>query len=819
MSECSLCSLPTPEPPVTDEEVDGEFCCEGCLTVERSLERVDADVDEATIRSRLDDSPEATEDGDADASKTTFLSIQGMHCSTCEAFLETIATVQDGIQQASASYATDLIRVEYDPDEIEETDIAEVLSQAGYEAMPPDEQANGEGGDNELVRFLLGGGLFGMMVMLYYVLALYPSYFAGVEPLIDLDGLAGHYLLAQLWALTSIVLGYTGYPILRGAYVSLRARQPNMDLLVSVAATAAYAYSTLAMVVGRTELYFDVTVAIVLVVTAGNYYERRVKDSVGNLVSDLAELQIEAAIRHPDGEQVPVEDLETGDLVRIAPGGRVPIDGVVAEGIAAVDEALVTGESNPVTKRPGDAVRGGTVVTDDPLVIRVGEAETSTVERVVETLWSIQSATPGVQRLADRLATIFVPLVGLLAMATTALTLATGSDVTTAFLAGLTVLIVSCPCALGLATPLAVATGLREAARHGIVVASAAVFESKPDVETIVFDKTGTLTSGQMRVESVTAATDTVSSSQKLVPDGAGVVETGDSSRAASEPAALTVKEAQLLESASALEAFSAHPIAAAITDCADSGEQDVTDVNTHPTGVSGIVDGDPMLVGAPALFTEQDWSVPEELGERVEAIRDTGDVPVLVGRSGTAEGVITVADSPRQEWEEVISALGDEREIVVLTGDDATAAAQFRAHDAVDQVFAGVPPGGKAETVERLGAAGRVAMVGDGSNDAPALAAADLGIAMGGGTQLATDAGDLVVVEDDLRAIPLAFELLSGTRRRIRENLAWAFCYNGVAIPLALTGLLNPLFAAVAMATSSFLVVVNSTRSILEAE
>jgi Cu2+-exporting ATPase len=820
MPECSLCSLPTPEPPITDEAVDGAFCCQGCLAVDRSLDSVDSEVDETAVRERLDEASTAgISDVAPDAGATAFLTIDGMHCSTCEAFLETIATEEAGIERASASYATDLMRVEYDPAVIDETELADRLSRAGYEARPSNERADDESGDNALVRFLLGGGLFGMMVMLYYVLVLYPSYFGGVEPLVDLDGLAGHYLLAQLWVLTTIVLCYTGAPLLGGAAVSLRARQPNMDLLVSVAATAAYAYSTLAMVVGRTELYFDVTVAIVLVVTAGNYYERRVKGSVQNLVSDLAELRVEDAVRHPGGETVPVEQLEAGELVRVVPGERVPIDGTVEEGVAAVDEALVTGESTPVTKRPDDAVRGGTVVTDDPLVIRVGEDETSTVDRVVETLWSIQSATPGVQRLADRLATVFVPLVCVLATVTTVGALATGADIATAVLAGLTVLIVSCPCALGLATPLAVATGLREAAQNGIVVASAAVFESQPDVETIVFDKTGTLTSGEMRVESITAVDSAATSDTRVATDGTGVTAARARAATASASAETDPDEPRLLSLAGALEAYSGHPIADAITDCVGPGQQTVSDVTTHATGVEGRVEGDRVLVGAPSLFEREGWSVPEAVTARVEQSRGSGSIPVLVGRSGTAEGVITVADSPRQAWAEVVPELGGDRTIVVLTGDDPEATAQFRAHDAVDRVFAGVPPDGKAETVERLGADGRVAMVGDGSNDAPALAAADLGIAMGGGTQLATDAGDLVVVEDDLRTIPLAFDLLSGTRRRIRENLAWAFCYNGVAIPLALAGLLNPLFAAVAMATSSVLVVANSTRSILPGE
>ncbi|MCY4730753.1 cation-translocating P-type ATPase [Natronomonas gomsonensis] len=767
---CKLCDLPTPDPPITAPDTDGEFCCRGCLEVQRRL----GEDAEAALEDNDDDlGTEPVPEGCEQA----FLAVDGMHCSTCEVFVESLGSDIDGVDAAEASYASELLRVVYDPDRVDSESLPERLSGYGYEARLPEESAEDDGSD--VVRFLIGGGFFGMMAMLWYVLFLYPTYF-GYPPLVDLGGFAFAYIAANIWVFTSVVLFYTGYPLLRGAYVSLRAGRPNTDLLVSLAAVGAYVYSTLALALGRTELYFDVTIAIVLVVTAGTQYESRIKRRASDLLSELTELRVEEATRHPSGEVVAVSTVEPGDDLLVKPGDRIPVDGTVAEGSAAVDEALVTGESLPRSKTPGDDVRGGTVVTNAPLVVRAGEEVTSTLDRLVELLWRIQSSRPGAQRLADRLATVFVPLVVVLAMATTGWLLASGAAPAEALLTGLTVLIVSCPCALGLATPLAVASGTRAAAARNVVVATPALFEAAPEADTVVFDKTGTLTTGAMTLREVRP------------------VDTDRDS---------------LLARAAALEHFSAHPIATAITDAVEETPE-AADVETHERGVSGSVDGTATLVGHPSLFADRGWTIPESVADSTESVRSEGSVPVVVGWDERARGVVAVGDETRAEWEAVAETFAD-REVVVLTGDEGASADRLRADPNVDRVFSGVKPAAKAETVRRLRADGTVAMVGDGSNDAPALAAADVGIALAGGTQLATEAADAVVVDDDLRSVPDTFDIAAATNRRIKSNLAWAFGYNAVAIPLAVFGLLNPLFAAVAMASSSLLVVVNSSRSL----
>ena len=769
MTSCTLCDLPV-DTPVRGDGVDGTFCCRGCLGVARTLD------DPATVAA--DAAETAPDPADAEG-ETTFLSVDGMHCATCETFLEAKAARQPAITGAVASYATGTMKVTYDPARVSEADLPERLSGTGYRASLQDHDDDGE---TEQIGRLVVGGFFGMMTMLWYVLFLYPAYL-GVDSsllLLDLAGPAGDYLRWNLAVMTAVVLGYTGWPLLRGAYVSLRAGRPNMDLLVTMAATTAFGYSVIAVLLGHAEVYFDVATVIVLAVTVGDYYQDRIRRGAVDRLTEFATHRAESAtLRTPDGrETVGVDSLSAGDEVLVQTGDRIPVDGTVLEGQGAADESLVTGESRPVRKTTGDGVLGGALLTDGGLVVEVGPDAASTVDRLATLLWDVQSARGGVQRLVDRVAAVFVPLVLVLAGAATAAHLFAGAGLTAALLTGLAVLVVSCPCALGLATPLATAAGIRRALDDGIVVTGESAFATGTDVDVVAFDKTGTLTTGEMELHA-----------------------------AASPPA---------MRRAAAVEQFAAHPLAEAVTGAVDRIPDSVTDFETAPgRGVSATVDGERVAVGTVSLFESLDFVVPDALRERYDAAEADGMVPALVGWDGEARDLLVGRDRPRPEWERVVDSLATDHEVVVVTGDSPDAAAGFEAHDGVDEVFAGVPPDAKTAVVERLRARGTVAMVGDGSNDAPALGAADLGIAMASGTKLAADAADAVVTTDALTAVPTVLEVTAETRRRIRQNLAWAFCYNAVALPLALLGALNPLFAALAMAASSLLVVGNSTRSL----
>jgi Cu2+-exporting ATPase len=800
---CTLCDLPTPDPPVRDEDVDGTFCCRGCLEVARALDGMDADAADvdgpAGVRAALGADERETDDGatDPDGTEAAFVAVDGMHCATCEAFLEARATENDGVVDAEASYPSNLVRLVYDPDRLGEGDLPAMLDGAGYRARPVD--AEGEDDTTETVGRLLIGGFFAMMTMAWYVLFLYPTYLGLDVNLLDVDGLAGQYLLWNVWLMTSVVFGYTGYPILRGAYVSLRAGRPNMDLLVALAAGTAYVYSTATLLLGGTEVYFDITTVVVVVVTLGGYYETRLKERAAGRLTELTESRVAEARRRTSGgeETVVVDEVTAGDELVVGAGERMPVDGTVIEGTAAVDESLVTGESVPVRRAVGDEVIGGGLVTEGGVVIEADEAATSTLDRLVTHLWNVRSSRSGVQRLADRVAAVFVPVVVLLAVAAFVVHLALGAAPTAAFLTGLTVLVVSCPCALGLATPLAVAAGVREALDAGVVITDGDVFERATDADIVAFDKTGTLTTGEMHL------VDAV---------GEDADETGGHGAIAR---------------AAAIERFADHPMGRAVTEAVDAGEASPTprdagrtgitvdDFERHPgRGVSGSVDGDRVTVGRADLF--EDCAIPDRYRERYDRAVDAGRVAAYVGWDGRVRGVLVAGDEPRSEWESVVSAVAaDVGRVVVITGDGESAAARFREHPDVDDVFVGVPPEAKAEVIDRLRVEGTTVMVGDGSNDAPALAAADLGVSLESGTRLAADAADAVITTDDLTTVPQVFDLTRATKRRLRGNLAWAFLYNALAVPAAALGVLNPLVAAVAMAASSLLVVGNSARGL----
>ncbi|MFB6141720.1 MAG: heavy metal translocating P-type ATPase [Halorientalis sp.] len=801
MPDCTLCDLPTPDPPVTDGSVEGAFCCRGCLEVARALDDP-AGTDADAARADVDAGPAVA---DA-AGEEAFLAVEGMHCGTCETFLESRATDREGVRAAEASYTSGLLRVVYDPAAVAREDLPDLVSGLGYRAQPA--AADGPDDEGELTGRLLVGGFFGMMVMLWYVLFLYPAYLGvPAETLfLDVEGAAGAYLLGNAAVLSGVVLCYTGSPILRGAYVSLRAGQPNMDLLVALAATTAYAYSLAVVLTGGTEVYFDISVVVVLAVTVGGYYEDRTKERAAGHLADLTEQRVTEARRRTAGgtEAVPVEDVEEGDELVVDPGERVPVDGTVLEGEAAVDRSLVTGESVPERRAAGDEVVGGALVTDGTLVVAAAGGE-STLDRLLSRLWAIQSARPGVQRLADRLAAVFVPLVLVLAALAVGAHLLLGATPTGAFLTGLAVLVVSCPCALGLATPLAVASSVRSALERGLVVTDESVFETAPDADVVAFDKTGTLTTGRMAVVDTVLADGSADTSDR---SGSGRGPRADGGRqVAADP----------LARASAVEQFADHPLAAAVTDHTPPPDVPVADFERHPgRGVSATVESERVVVGTRTLLDAEGLAVPDDLAARYERAADAGRVPALVGSDGRARGLVVAADDPRPEWSDVVAALAADREVVVLTGDDERAADRFRDHDGVDRVFAGVPPQAKAEVVERLQGEGTVAMVGDGSNDAPALAAADLGVALDSGTRLAADAADVVITTDDLASVPAVFDLTAAARRRVRQNLGWALCYNAIALPLTVAGLVTPVLAAVAMATSSLLVVANSARSLL---
>lgn len=611
-------------------------------------------------------------------------------------------------------------------------------------------------------------------------------------------------------ALTTPVVVWCGRPFHAAAWTNLKHGVATMDTLVSLGTLAAFLWSVYALLLGTADqpgmrhdfeltvvrdgapchVYFEVAAGVTLFVLAGRYFERRSKRTAGAALRTLLTLGAkDVAVLHDGSEtRVPIEQLAVGDEFVVRPGERIATDGIVIAGSSAVDASMLTGESVPVEVGEGDAVTGATVNAGGRLVVRAtGIGDDTQLAQLARLVERAQSGKARVQRLADRVSGVFVPVVMGLAVATLAGWLAAGFSLTTALTAAVAVLIIACPCALGLATPTALLVGTGRAAQLGVLINGPEVLESTRNIDTIVLDKTGTVTTGKMTLVDVIAA--------------AGSDRT------------------TLLRYAGALEDASEHPVARAIARGATAqlgalpAPADFTGVNGE--GVRGTVDGRAVVVGRESLLTECGIRLDAALSEAKTRAEGEGKTAVAVGWDGLAHGILVVADTVKPSSAEAMRQFSRLGLIpVLLTGDNATVAAHIADELGIARVIADATPADKVAAVKRLQSEGKVvAMVGDGINDAAALAAADLGLAMGTGTDVAIQAADLTVMRGDLSAAVDAIRLSRRTLATIKTNLLWAFGYNLAAIPLAALGMLNPMFAGAAMAASSLLVVGNSLR------
>ena len=591
--------------------------------------------------------------------------------------------------------------------------------------------------------------------------------------------------------LATPVVFWSGWPFHRAAVLNARHLVATMDTLISVGTLAAWGWSTVALVAGVNEdTYFETAAVITALILLGRYFEARAKRRSGEAIRKLLELGAKEARVLRDGEEVlvAVEQLRVGDLFVVRPGEKVATDGVVESGESAVDASMLTGESVPVEVSAGDEVAGATVNVSGRLVVRATKVGADTaLAQIARMVAQAQSGKADVQRLADRVSGVFVPIVIGLSLLTLAGWLAVGGSAAAAFTAAVAVVIIACPCALGLATPTALMVGTGRGAQLGILIKGPEILEQTRQITTIVLDKTGTITEGRMEVTAVLAA------------DGAA--------------------EDELLRLAAGAEDASEHPIAQAI---AERGRERFGVLpaverfsNRAGLGVQARVDGHDVLVGRPAFLAEWGIELPSELTAAAAQLEDTGATVVAVAADGAACGLLAVADRIKPTSQPAISELKQlGLQPVLLTGDNERAAATVAQQVGIERVLAGVLPDGKAEEIRRLQEGGEVvAMVGDGVNDAPALAQADLGLAIGTGTDVAIEASDLTLVSGDLRAACDAIRLARRTLATIKGNLFWAFAYNIAAIPLAIAGLLNPIIAAAAMSFSSVFVVTNSLR------
>jgi cation-transporting ATPase V len=709
------------------------------------------------------------------------LSVSGMTCGSCAARVEKVLARQGGVEHAGVNFATERATVVFDPAQVRVEDLVAAVGNIGYGLAPPDVSAEAETVDAEAalqrmwLRRVLVAWPLGLIVL---VLSLFFMH----EP----------WARWSAFALTVPVQFWAGWPFLHQATLRARARQANMDTLIAIGTLAAFTFSAYQVAFGasHSDHYFDTSALIIAFLLLGRYFEARAKGRASSAIRKLLELGAKEARLVVDGEErmAPIDTVRVGDVLRVRPGEKIPVDAEVLDGRSAVDESMLTGESVPVDKKPGDRVAGATINAQGALTLRATAVGADTaLAQIVHLVEEAQGTKAPVQRLADRISGIFVPFVLALAAVTLVGWWVFAGDPGDGLVAAVAVLIIACPCALGLATPTAIMVGTGRGASMGVLIKGGEVLERSKRVDTVVFDKTGTLTRGEMALTDVVAAD-------------------GDDGQA-------------VLRRAGAVESSSEHPVGRAVLDGATDRLGSVAEATEFESvaghGVRARLDGTVVHVGRRKLMDEAALVRPAALDEVAERLEGEGKTAIFVGWDGRVRGVLAVADTLKEDAPAAVAelrAMGIE--VVMITGDNRRTAASIAGQVGIDRVLAEVLPADKVNDVRRLQEEGRVvAMVGDGINDAPALVQADLGIAIGTGTDVAIESSDITLLSGDLHGVATAIRLSRRTFRTILQNLGWAFGYNVAALPLAVVGALNPIIAGAAMAFSSVSVVSNSLR------
>ncbi|MDP8974971.1 MAG: heavy metal translocating P-type ATPase [Actinomycetota bacterium] len=704
-----------------------------------------------------------------------------MTCGSCAARVEKVLSRQPGVARAGVNFATQRAIVVTDPELVSGDDLVAKVAKLGYGLVSVPASTSEHASDSEStleagwLRRLLVAWPLGLVVLVLSMAFMH-------EPWARWAAL-GLTVPVQFWA---------GYPFIQQAAVRARARQANMDTLIAIGTLAAFWFSTYQVVVGEahSDHYFDTAALIIAFLLLGRHLEARAKGRASGAIHRLLELGARSAHLVVDGEErtVPVEQVRVGDLLRVRPGERIPVDGDVVEGASAVDESMLTGESVPVEKGVGDRVAGATVNTHGVLVVRaIAVGADTALAQIVRLVEEAQGTKAPVQRLADRIASVFVPAVLTVAALTFVGWWLLAGQATQGLVSAVAVLIIACPCALGLATPTAIMVGTGRGASMGVLIKGGEVLERSKRVDTVVFDKTGTLTTGRMALTDVVPVEGT--------------------------------PETDLLAWAAAVEDGSEHPVGRAVVEGARARKvtlplvDDFASVAGH--GVRGRVGGVAVQVGSRKLMDEAGLERVPELESAAEGLESDGKTAIFAGWEGRVRGVLAVADTLKADARAAVAELGAMGiEVVMITGDNHRTAARVASELGIARVLSEVLPEDKVAEVRRLQAAGRVvAMVGDGVNDAPALVQADLGIAIGTGTDVSIESSDITLLSAELDAVATAIRLSRRTFATILQNLGWAFGYNVALIPMAALGLLNPITAAAAMAFSSVSVVANSLR------
>lgn len=856
-----------------DLPVTGMTCANCALTVERNLKREAgvqaANVNFANEHALVEFDPEAVSTGElvhlvedigyGVATAKIDLPIAGMTCANCATTIERTLQRLDGVVDASVNFASEKAMVAYVPGVVSRVDLVRAVEDAGYEGGTPPvievegaeqtledvEQQAREAEIRSKRNKLIVGAILGSLVML---VSMGPE--LGLLPHIP-------YAAWIAFALATPVQYYLGRDFYVSAWKATQNRTANMDTLVALGSSVAYFYSAAVLIFDiASPIYFETAAMILTFIIAGKYLEARAKGQASAAIRKLMNLQPDTAIVLRGGEEreVPVSEVRVGDSVVVKPGGRVPVDGVVAAGHSAVDESMVTGESMPVEKAEGDSVIGGTINKTGTFrfeATKVG-AETA-LAQIVRLVQEAQGSKAPVQRLADQVAAVFVPVVIAVALLTfAAWFFVGGAGFTQALIFMTAVLLIACPCAMGLATPTGVMAGTGVGAENGILVKTAASLERAGELDAVILDKTGTITKGEPEVTDIVISDfgfGTLRQAQGSVSDWVAELETATRDRGAPElvtdggemkgvaDATPTIRSPQsaVLQLAASAERGSEHPLGEAVVRRAQEQGVELAEATDFRAltgrGVEATVDGRAVLFGNMALMAEGQVSM-NGLTDAVDRLQAEGKTAMVLAVDGEAVGVVAVADTIKEGSEDAIQqlhAMG--LEIVMITGDNERTAQAIADQVGIDpstgsgrgRVMAEVLPEDKANAVKALQDEGKlVAMVGDGINDAPALVQADIGVAIGTGTDVAMESADVTLMRGDLRSVPQAIRLSKKTMRTIKQNLFWAFFYNVAAIPVAMGVLvpffgpqwqLNPIWAAGAMAMSSVFVVSNSLR------
>ncbi|MBI4020025.1 MAG: copper-translocating P-type ATPase [Candidatus Aenigmarchaeota archaeon] len=713
--------------------------------------------------------------------------VKGMHCASCVTKVEKKIKGNKGVLGASVNLLTEKATFEYDPAKADLAGIKESIESLGYDVF---EESHVHEHHDDGIRMLKKRLLVGAVLSVIIFIGSFPEWFG-------LELLNNPYLL---FTLSTPVQFWVGWPFYKGAFQAGRNRTTDMNTLIAVGTSAAYFYSAFAAFLpglnaGVSGLYFDTAAVIITLILLGRYMEAISKGRASSAIKKLIGLQPKKAkvIRNGKEIQIPSEEIQVGDTIIVRPGEKIPTDGSVIDGHSSVDESMITGESIPVEKNKGDTVIGATINKNGMLKVKAAKVGKDTVlSQIISLVENALASKAPIQRLADRVASYFVPAVILIALGAFGLWyLAVGMPFIFAFTILIAVLIIACPCALGLATPTAIMVGTGKGAESGILIKGGESLEAAHRVTTVVFDKTGTLTHGKPEVTDIVA---------------------------------INAGKKEILKLAAIVEKHSEHPLGEAIVKKAKSEGIAIPDATAFKSitgkGVSAVYLGQPILLGTRKLMAENRIKIAEDAEKNLTSLENHGKTAMIIAYGSRIIGIIAVADTIKEDSKKAIQALKKiNKEVLMITGDNQRTAKAVASQLGIDDVLAEVLPGQKADKIKALQKKGKVvAMVGDGINDAPALAQADVGIAIGSGTDVAMETGGIVLIKDDLMDVVKSIRLSGYTIRKIKQNLFWAFIYNAAGIPIAagilfppFGFLLNPIIAAAAMAFSSVSVVGNS--------